>query len=314
MVTVRALIATAVHHNWEIEQLDVNNAFLHGDLNEEVYMHIPQGYTKSVPPNSSYADTSLLTYNKGTTFLALVIYVDDLLLTGNNPKLISDVKQQLDTTFSIKDLGSIHYYLGIEFLRNLQGITISQRKYALELLHLAGILVEKPSNIPLDPTINLTDNIGEPLPDATQYRTLVGKLIYCTITRPDLSFAAQILSQFSQSPKTSHLQALYKVLRYIKLSPGQGLHFLQHTSLSLQAYCDSDWIKCSISRRYVTGYCIYLSSCLISWQSKKQTMVSRSSTEAEYRALADCTCEITWLQSLLHDLHVPTTTYVPIFL
>ncbi|XP_071705107.1 uncharacterized mitochondrial protein AtMg00810-like [Rutidosis leptorrhynchoides] len=190
---------------------------------------------------------------------------------------------------------------------------MSQRKYALELLHLAGILDEKPSNIPLDPTINLTDNIGEPLPDATQYRTIVGKLIYLTITRPDLYFAAQILSQFSQSPKTSHFQALYKVLRYIKVSPGQGLHFPQHTSLSLQAYCDSDWAKCSTSRRSVTGYCIYLGSCLISWQSKKQTVVSRSSTEVEYRALVDCTCEITWLQSLLHDLHVPTTTLVPIF-
>ncbi|XP_071740934.1 uncharacterized mitochondrial protein AtMg00810-like [Rutidosis leptorrhynchoides] len=190
---------------------------------------------------------------------------------------------------------------------------MSQRKYALELLHLAGILDEKPSNIPLDLNINLSDNVGEPLPDATLYRTLVGKLIYLTITRPDLSYAAQALSQFGQTPRTSHLQALYKVLRYIKLCPGQGLHFSRSSTLTLQAYCNSDWAKCSLSRRSITGYCIYLRSCLISWQSKKQTVVSRSSTEAEYRALTDCTCELTWLQSLLHDLHISPTKPVTIF-
>ncbi|GKC06705.1 putative copia-type protein, partial [Tanacetum coccineum] len=143
---------------------------------------------------------------------------------------------------------------------------------------------------------------GDLLPDASLYKALVGKLLYLTITRPDLSYAAHRLSQFNHSPITPHFDALIKVLRYIKLCPGQGLYFSVYSSLQLKAYCDTDWANCPITRRSITGFCIFLGSCLISWQSKKQFVVSRSSTEAEYRALADCTCEITWLQSLLKDL------------
>ncbi|GJT04725.1 RmlC-like cupins superfamily protein [Tanacetum coccineum] len=255
----------------------------------------------------SYVDTSLLTYKKNADFLALVIYVDDILLAGNNTTLINHFKQQLDSKFSIKDLGNLNYYLGIEFLRNKTGITMTQRKYALELLHTAGILDVKPSHIPIDLNIKLNDIDGDLLPDASLYRTLVGKLFYLIITRPDLSYAAHCLSQFSHSPRTPHFDALIKVLRYIKLCPGQGLHFPTHSSLQLKAYCDSDWANCPTTRRSITGFCIFLGPCLISWQSKKQSVVARSSTEVEYRALADCTCEITWLQSLLLDLQVLIT-------
>ncbi|GJQ96618.1 retrovirus-related pol polyprotein from transposon RE1 [Tanacetum coccineum] len=220
IVTVRTLLVVDVHHNWHIAQLDINNAFLHGDLHEEVYMSLPPGYTH----------TSTLSHQKGTDFLALLIYVDDILLTGNNIPLIQHFKKQLDLTFSIKDLGNLNYYLGIEFLRNSKGLTIA----------------------------------------------IVGKLLYLTITRPDLSYVAHALSQFSHSPRTPHWKALIKVLRYIKLCPGQG-------------------------------------SSLISWQSKKQCVISRSSTEAEYRVVADCTCEITWLLSLLQDLQIQPPKPIPIY-
>ncbi|PWA59587.1 homogeneously-staining region [Artemisia annua] len=189
-------------------------------------------------------------------------------------------------------------------MRNSSGMVMSQRKYALELIKHADVLNEKPAITPLNPDISLNDISGEPLPDSSLYRTLVGKLIYLTITRPDLSFAAQVLSQFSHNPSTVHMKALMRVMRYIKLCPGQGLHFSSNTNLSLMAYCDSDWAACPITRRSVTGYAIFLGNCLISWISKKQLVVSRSSTEAEYRALADCTCEITWLKCLLQDLTV----------
>ncbi|XP_071703956.1 uncharacterized mitochondrial protein AtMg00240-like [Rutidosis leptorrhynchoides] len=116
---------------------------------------------------------------------------------------------------------------------------MTQRKYALELLYTAGILDEKPSNVSIDRNVKLTADACEILPDATLYRKLVGKLIYLTIT--DLKFYAQHLSQFSQAPRTTHLQALYKVLRYIKLCPAQGLNFPSKTNLILQAYCDSEW-------------------------------------------------------------------------
>lgn len=118
---------------------------------------------------------------------------------------------------------------------------MTQRKYALDLLNHANLLHTKPSAIPLNPTTKLNSTDGDLLPDPTLYRTFVGKLIYLTITRPDLSFAAQALSQFSHSPRTTHFQALTKVLRYIKLNPGQGLFFPTNNSLHLQAFSDSDW-------------------------------------------------------------------------
>ncbi|GKD24502.1 retrovirus-related pol polyprotein from transposon RE1 [Tanacetum coccineum] len=346
MVTVRALLATVVQNNWFLEQLDINNAFLHGDLDEEVYMTFPQGYSTSLPPNTvcklkkslyglkqanrqwftklttfllslgfqqSYADTSLFTLHTQNNFLTLLVYVDDILLAGNNQSLINSIKQQLHETFSIKDLGPLHYYLGIEILRNLTGITMSQRKYALELLQSGQVLNEKPAITTIDPQNPLNDTVGTPLPDPSHYRTLVGKLIYLTITRPDISLDAQLLSQFSHSPRITHMKALLRVLRYIKLSPGQALHFTPTSNPQLQTYCDSDWVACPITRRSVTEPAIFLGKCLISWSSKKQSVVSRSSTEAEYKALADCTCEITWLKCLLKDLHInltnPTTIY-----
>ncbi|GJW61441.1 uncharacterized mitochondrial protein-like protein [Tanacetum coccineum] len=245
MVTVRALLATAIQMNWFIEQLDINNAFLHGDLNEEVYM-------------TSYVDTSLFTLHKQTNFLTLLVYVDDILLAGNNQSLINSIKQKLHKTFSIKDLGPLHYYLGIKIIINSIDITMSQRKYALELLQSGQVLNDKPVIIPIDPHSSLNDTEGTLLPNPSHYRTL-----------------------------ETHMKALTRVLRYIKLSPGQGLYFTPVSNPQLQAYYDSDWVACPITKRSVTGSGIFIGNCLISWTSKKQSMVSRSSTEAEYRALED---------------------------
>lgn len=159
--------------------------------------------------------------------------------------------------------------MGIEILRNSTGVVLSQRKYALELLDSAGITNEKPAKTPLDPTQPLSSTEGSLLTDPFFYRTLVGKLLYLTITRPDLAFAAQALSQYAQHPRTSHLKALLRVMRYIKLIPGQGLSFPKTPSLNLHAFCDSDWAACTSTRRSVSGYCIFLGKCLVSWKSKK---------------------------------------------
>ncbi|GKD89025.1 retrovirus-related pol polyprotein from transposon TNT 1-94 [Tanacetum coccineum] len=187
IVTVRTLLVITVFNNWFVDQLDINNAFLHGDLNEEVYMQVLQGYPKVLPPNTvcrltkslyglkkanrqwfqklrtillslnfkqSYADTSLFTLFQGQDFTALLVYVDDILLAGNNQLLINNIKQQLHHQFSIKDLGPLHYYLGIKFLINSSSIVMSQRKYALELIQHAGILNERPATTPLNLVIS----------------------------------------------------------------------------------------------------------------------------------------------------------------
>lgn len=285
MPTVRTLIAIAVYNGWEIQQLDVNNAFLHGDLNEEVYMTVPQGCNKSLPPNTvcklskslyglkqanrqrfeklttflthlgfkqSYVDTSLFTINHQGSLTAILVYVGDILITGKDTIFIQHIKSQLHNKFSIKDLGHIHYYLGVEILRNSTGLAMSQRKYALDLLKYADTLDLKPVATPMDPIVKLNDKDGDLLPDPTIYRTIVGKLIYLTITRPDLSFAAQALSQFSHCPRTPHFAALQRVLRYIKLCPGQGIFFPAANTMELTTYCDSDWAICATARRSVS--------------------------------------------------------------
>ncbi|GJY74959.1 uncharacterized mitochondrial protein-like protein [Tanacetum coccineum] len=173
--------------------------------------------------------------------VTLLVYVDDILLTIPYASFITFIKTKLHDMFSIKDLGPLNYYLGIRFLRNKAGLAMSQRKYALEILEHVGVLNVKPSAIPMDPIIKLNSTDGEPLSDPSKYRTSVGKLLYLTITRHDLAFAAQALSQFSHDPRTTHYKALIKVLRYIKLCLGQGLFFPANNSLKLTTYCDSDW-------------------------------------------------------------------------
>ncbi|XP_031259114.1 uncharacterized protein LOC116117191 [Pistacia vera] len=133
----------------------------------------------------------------------------------------------------------------------------------------------------------------------SSYRRLVGRLLYLTSTRPDLSFAIQQLNQFLDKPTSVHQQAANHVLRYIKSYPANGLFFPAESSLSLKAFSDSDWVGCSDTRKSITGSCVFLGSSLISWRAKKQSIVSRSSFEAEYRALASTTCEIQWIHYLL---------------
>ncbi|XP_019085229.1 PREDICTED: uncharacterized protein LOC109126294 [Camelina sativa] len=157
----------------------------------------------------------------------------------------------------------------------------------------------------MDPSLHLTTSMGTPLSNPRSYRELIGLLLYLTITRPDITFAVHQLSQFISAPLDIHLQAAHKVLRYIKANPGQGLMYSVDSDLSLNAFCDADWGKCKDTRRSITGYCIYLGNSLISWRSKKQGVTSRSSTESEYRSMAQATCELIWLQQLFKDLRLP---------
>ncbi|XP_019173807.1 PREDICTED: uncharacterized protein LOC109169380 [Ipomoea nil] len=250
------------------------------------------------------SNSSLFTKDKGDDFVALLVYVDDVVIASPNLNQVNQIKSHLDDVFHIKDLGALKFFLGIEIARNTEGISVSQRKYTLELLEETGFLDCKPAKTPMATATKLSKAIGNKIDDITQYRRLVGKLLYLTITKPYVSYATQQLSQFLDCPTDVHMQAAHRVLRYTKTTPGQGLFFSASSSLQIKGFTDSDWAACPDTRRSVTGFCMFLDTTLISWKSKKQHTISRSSSEAEYRALAAAACEIQWLIYLLQDLGV----------
>jgi len=260
---------------------------------------ISHGFTQSK------ADYSLFTRTKGSSFIALLVYVDDIVIASNNVEEVSALTIFLNSVFSLKDLGPLKYFLGLEVAHSAKGIVISQRKYALEVLEDYGVLGAKPVFFPMDPNLKLSRTNGELLSNPSSYRRLVGRLVYLTITRPDLPFSVQILSQFMDSPRKPHMDAAFRVLRYLKSSPGQGIFFASDSDLKLRAFCDSDWAGCPDTHRSVTGFCVFLGNSLISWKSKKQHTVSRSFAEAQYRSMASVTCKLAWLLALLKDLQLP---------
>ena len=156
----------------------------------------------------------------------------------------------------------------------------------------------------MDSNLRLSKHEGLLLDDPTSYRRLMGKLLYLTITRPDLVYSIQVLSQFMSQPRQPHLDATTKVLHYIKSAPSQGLFFPVSSDFKLKAFCDADWATCPDTRKSVTSFCLFLVESLISWKSKKQQTISHSSAKAEYRAMAVACCEIMWIKSLLSDLQV----------
>ncbi|GKB27988.1 ribonuclease H-like domain-containing protein, partial [Tanacetum coccineum] len=287
-------------------QLDVNNAFLYGDLDEVVYMKPLEGY---FPSDNKVCRLKRSLYVDKGVFLALLVYMDDIIITGNNVSEIEKFKVFLKSKFMIKDLGKLKYFLGIEIVDTEKGICLNQRKYTLDLLSDYGMLACKPAKTPLPSKLVISNEATEKDPvldNITDYQKLMGKLIYLTNTRPDISYAVHCLSQFMHSPLKSHIKTAFQILRYLKGCPGLGIHIVKESGMSLTAFSDANWAKYVVTRKSVTGYCVFLNNSLVSWKSKKQKTLFKSSTEAEYRAIASVTINPIFHERTKHleiDLH-----------
>ncbi|GJU36482.1 uncharacterized mitochondrial protein-like protein [Tanacetum coccineum] len=226
---------------------------------------------------------------------------------------IEYLKLELAHHFAMKDLGSLRYFLGIEVASSPKGYILSQSKYIGNLLDRARITDKMVEDIPIDAKAKYTPTDGDPFPDPSLYRTIVGSLVYLTVIRPNISYAVHIMSRFVSAPTTVHWAAVLHILRYLGGTQFQTLMFPSMSALDLRAYCDSDWAGDGVSRKSTTGFCIFLGDSLISWKSKKQDVLFKSSTEAEYRAMAVTTSEIVWLRWLLADMGVHISHSTPLY-
>ncbi|GKV49332.1 hypothetical protein SLEP1_g56087 [Rubroshorea leprosula] len=304
-VTIRTVLTLAISLSWPIHQLDVKNAFLNGELEQPVYMSQPPGFVDKHHPDyvcrlkkalyglkqaarawfhrfasflkscgfiQARTDSSMFLYRNRGSMAVLLLYVDDIILTASTSSLLSSVLSLLKE-FLMIDLGPLNYFLGVSATRNSDGIFLEQSKYVLDLLDRTGMSDCKPVAIPLDSRKKLVLNDGPRHSDPSGYRSIVGALQYLTFTRPDIAFSVQQVSQYMHSPTVYHFQAVKRILR------------------------------CLDTRRSTSGFCLFLGNSLISWSSKKQSTVSRSSAEAEYRAIANAVAEATWVRQLLHELY-----------
>lgn len=340
-VTIRSVLHLALQRDWEVHHLDVKNAFLHGTLDETVYMHQPPGMADKSKPNhvwklekalyglkqaprawngrfSSYveqlgftkssSDNSLFIYSKGKNIAYLLLYVDDILLTASSPALRQHITTLLNKEFEMSDDGKLKYFLGIKVDYNGDGMLLSQTAYAKDILIRASMQECNPVSTPVDLKSKLSQDSGDKVDDPTLYRSLAGALQYLTLTRPDIQYAVQQLCLFMHDPRASHLNALKRVLRYLKGTITDGLQLYKSSTTTLTAYTDADWAGCPDTRRSTSGYCVFLGSNLVSWSSKRQDTVSRSSAEAEYKGVANVVAETCWIRNLLLELKCPIST------
>ena len=336
ITTIRVVLSLAGHFGWPIFQMDVKSAFLNGDLQEEVYVEQPPGFVlsgkedmiyrlhkalyglKQAPRawyqridsffgklglHRSHVDSNLYTLLEGALIVVIIIYVDDLIITGSHTSRIRSVMADLSREFEMTDLGLLHYFLGFEVWQTPQGIFLSQHKYCLEILRRFGMVSSRSVSSPMDPNSKLSISDSSPPCDASLYRQMVGSLIWLTHTRLDIAFSAGVLGSFSAKPLTSHLHAVRRVLRYLNATPHRSI--LYGRGSTLVGYSDSDWAGDIDNRRSTTGFCFTLGSGAVSWSSKKQPTVALSSTEAEYRAACSAATEAIWLRRLLAELGAP---------
>lgn len=313
--TVRVLLSLAVNLDWPLHQLDVKNAFLHGHLKEEIYMDIPLGYmpnyeTKVVcklqrslyglkqSPRAwfgrlnlamkkygfqqSNADHTLFLKHRQGKVTTLIVYVDDMIITGDDSEEIAKLQKQLATEFEMKNLGGLKYFLGIEVARSKKGIFLSQRKYILDLLSEVGLLDCKPVDTPIVQNHQLGEYPDQVPTKKGRYQRLVGKLIYLSHTRPDIAYAVSVVSQFMHNPSKDHMDAVIRIMRYLKSSPGKGLMFTKNNHVQVEGYTDADWAGDITNRKSTSGYFTFVGGNLVTWKSKKQKVVALSSAEAEF--------------------------------
>ena len=346
METIRTVLALAAQFELKVFQLDVKSAFLNGEIKEEVYVEQPMGYEvkgkeekvyrlrkalyglKQAPRawnskidgyfikngfNRSTSEPSLYVKKKGTEFLVLCLYVDDLIYFGSSMNMVEDFKKKMMKEFEMTDMGLMKYFLGIQVRQEKGKIFMCQEKYIEDLLKKYHMDKSKPISTPMALNERLQQNDGVEKIDAKVYRSLVGSLIYLTNTRPDIMHSVSVVSRFMNDPSKAHFSVAKRILRYLNGTKKQGIQYEKEDNCKLVGFTDSDWAGSLDDRKSTSGYIFCLGSNAISWSSKKQKSVALSSAEAEYIAATDSACEAVWLRRILKDLQFDQEESTKIF-
>lgn len=338
--TIRTLLAFANINDLEVHQMDVKTAFLNGILDHQIYMEQPKGFVD--PVNQDYvcklnksiyglkqsarcwnstltdylisekyekcdADDCIYIKYVGNDFIMLAVYVDDVIPISNNLTLLEHEKLKLKQKFDMVDNGNIDYILGMSVKRDRANklLSITQEYYLINILKRFNMQNCNSCSTPLEmgTRFHKFDEDQDERCDMQLYQQAIGCLTYAAITtRPDISAAVGILSQYMSAPSTHHWSGVKRVLRYIKGTQKSGLIFSINDTNELLGYSDADWAGDTDTRRSTSGYTFHLGQALISWSSRKQATVAKSSTEAEYVALSCATQEAIWLRRLLKNI------------
>lgn len=331
---IRIFLAFAAAKNFKVNQMDVKSAFLNGKLNEEVYVKQPPGFEDPDHPDHVYrldkalyglkqaprawydtlsqfllsigftrgkVDNTLFVQTTHGASIYVQIYVDDIIFGSTDDKLCRRFSKLMSEKYNMSMMGDLTYFFGLQVKQSSNGIFINQGKYVKDLLKKFDMNSSSSMKTPMAPPANLdADLTGKPV-DITNYRGIIGSLLYLTASRPDIMFATCMCARYQADPRESHLIAAKRILRYLKGTPNLGLWYPKDSGLDLIGYSDSDYAGCKIDRKSTTGGCQLLGGRLVSWTSKKQSTVSTSTVEAEYVAAASCTAQMLWMKSQLAD-------------
>ncbi|GJX06329.1 putative ribonuclease H-like domain-containing protein [Tanacetum coccineum] len=334
MEAIRLFLAFASFMGFIVYQMDVKSAFLYGTIDEEVYVSQPPGFVdpdhpKKVykvvkalyglhqAPRAWYATLSTFLekhgYKRGTIdktlfikrdkkdIMLVQVYVDDIIFGSTKKSWCDEFEALMKSRFQMSSMGELTFFLGLQVKQNKEGIFISQDKYVAEILKKFDLVSVKTAITPMETKVALTKDEEAVDVDVHLYRSMIGSLMYLTASRPDIMFAVCVCSRFQVTPKTSHLNAVKRIFKYLKGKPNLGLWYPRESPFDLEAFSDSDYGGSNLDRKSTTGGCQFLGQRLISWQCKKQTIVATSTTEAEYVAAANCCGQVLWVQNQLLD-------------
>ena len=334
MPTFRIFLALSALHNFSLRHLDVKNAFLQGDLDEEIYMRQPQHFCVSGSESfvcrlhrpiyglkqsprcwnqklsanlESYGfdvhfqrpDVCLYVKRDGDRVVALLVYVDDIFVGDNCEQMGSSVVTHLMTSFKMRDLGFPSFFLGMHIIKTTQGLVLQQHQYAQQILSFANMSSCVPSGTPMDSKLKLARRQPqESVCDQHLYRQIVGALLYLCNSRPDLCFSVSTLCKYVSDPSKAHWSALQRVLQYLKKTVNFGILYRNTGSVKLECFADSSWKSDPDDGKSVSGFVLSINQSPVVFASRKQERVAKSTTEAEYYSLSSAVQDVLWCRQV----------------